>query len=157
MTYKVPVRGENENVYFTSLDAASRFCNDVAKRTGVILTIIEVCDQCRQSESRVLTTHSCGHALCQHCCCPGLPRHQNKHVCHCDEEDQDFTTGFDERLVLYECGICDCLHPWNFNGDCRDDNNRFADANEYAKKIGRPEIDIRVRSMDERISADESI
>lgn len=25
----------------------------------------------------------------------------------------------------YECGICDHLHPWGFNGDCRDDANRF--------------------------------
>ena len=26
----------------------------------------------------------------------------------------------------YECGICECIHPWDFHGDCRDDNNRFA-------------------------------
>ena len=25
----------------------------------------------------------------------------------------------------YECGICGHLHPWSFNGDCRDDANRF--------------------------------
>jgi hypothetical protein len=40
MSYKVPVRGD-ENVYFESLDAATRFCNDVAAKTGIILTIIE--------------------------------------------------------------------------------------------------------------------
>jgi hypothetical protein len=27
---------------------------------------------------------------------------------------------------FYECGICDCLHPCGFAGDCRDDSNRFA-------------------------------
>ena len=25
----------------------------------------------------------------------------------------------------YECGICGYIHQWNFNGDCRDDNNRL--------------------------------
>lgn len=25
---------------------------------------------------------------------------------------------------FYECGICDALHPCQFNGDCRDDLNR---------------------------------
>jgi hypothetical protein len=26
---------------------------------------------------------------------------------------------------FYECGICDHLHPWDWDGDCRDDLNRF--------------------------------
>jgi len=26
---------------------------------------------------------------------------------------------------FYECGICGALHPANWNGDCRDDANRF--------------------------------
>ena len=26
---------------------------------------------------------------------------------------------------LVECGICDCWHPQDFSGDCRDDSNRF--------------------------------
>lgn len=26
----------------------------------------------------------------------------------------------------YECGICDCIHPWNWDGDCRDDANRLS-------------------------------
>lgn len=26
----------------------------------------------------------------------------------------------------YECGICECLHPRNWDGDCRDNANRFA-------------------------------
>ena len=29
-------------------------------------------------------------------------------------------------LTLYECGICECYHQWGFDGDCRDDANRFA-------------------------------
>jgi hypothetical protein len=29
---------------------------------------------------------------------------------------------------FYECGICDCLHPCGYQGDCRDDLHRhFAD------------------------------
>ncbi len=26
----------------------------------------------------------------------------------------------------YECGICEHLHLWDWDGDCRDDANRFA-------------------------------
>lgn len=26
----------------------------------------------------------------------------------------------------YECGICGCWHPLDWDGDCRDDANRFA-------------------------------
>ena len=25
----------------------------------------------------------------------------------------------------YECGICDQIHPWDWDGDCRDDANRL--------------------------------
>lgn len=32
----------------------------------------------------------------------------------------------DESLEFYQCGICDCYHPRQWNGDCRDDKNRFA-------------------------------
>lgn len=27
---------------------------------------------------------------------------------------------------FYLCGCCDCYHPINWDGDCRDDANRFA-------------------------------
>ena len=49
-------------------------------------------------------------------------------------------------MKYYECGICDHLHPWEFNGDCRDDSNRltFDDI--------PPNSDI--QSMDERILED---
>ena len=30
------------------------------------------------------------------------------------------------RPEFYECGICSCYHPANWDGDCRDDANRFA-------------------------------
>ena len=26
---------------------------------------------------------------------------------------------------FYHCGICECFHPAGWNGDCRDDANRF--------------------------------
>jgi hypothetical protein len=29
------------------------------------------------------------------------------------------------RPKYYDCGICGQIHPWNFDGDCRDDANRF--------------------------------
>ncbi len=31
----------------------------------------------------------------------------------------------DGRPQFYECGICDHLHPKVWDGDCRDDRNRF--------------------------------
>lgn len=27
---------------------------------------------------------------------------------------------------FYECGICNCYHPAEWDGDCRDDDNRYA-------------------------------
>jgi hypothetical protein len=27
---------------------------------------------------------------------------------------------------FYDCGICGCYHPVNWDGDCRDDANRFS-------------------------------
>jgi len=31
-----------------------------------------------------------------------------------------------ERPQFYECGICGAWHSLHWNGDCRDDANRFA-------------------------------
>jgi len=36
---------------------------------------------------------------------------------------------------FYECGCCDCYHPIDWDGDCRDDDNRFA-ADELDEKFG---------------------
>lgn len=36
---------------------------------------------------------------------------------------------------FYECGCCGCYHPVNWDGDCRDDENRFA-ADELDAKFG---------------------
>jgi len=40
-----------------------------------------------------------------------------------------------DKPNFYRCGICDCLHPENFDGDCRDDSNRFA-SDELDEKFG---------------------
>jgi hypothetical protein len=57
--------------------------------------------------------------------------------------------------ILYECGICNCYHPWDWNGDCREDAARFGSPEEYAKKLGISVNDVEVRSMDDRVTADE--
>ena len=57
--------------------------------------------------------------------------------------------------VIYECGICGAYHPWDWTGDCRDDVNRLASLEEYAESQGFRLDQIDVRSMDERIAADE--
>lgn len=56
--------------------------------------------------------------------------------------------------MLYECGICDLLHPWEFNGDCRDDANRYSDAEDYAARNNLDIECVEVRTMDERVAAD---
>lgn len=57
--------------------------------------------------------------------------------------------------VLYECGICSCYHPWDWDGDCRDDYNRWGSPEEYARAKGVSADEVEVRSMDDRVAADE--
>ena len=56
--------------------------------------------------------------------------------------------------ILFECGICGCYHPWEWNGDCRDDDYRtFPD--KYAEALGIDEYgDIEIRTWEERVEAD---
>lgn len=56
--------------------------------------------------------------------------------------------------VLYECGICDCLHPWDWDGDCRNDEYRFADVEDYTERFKVFAHDVEVRSMEDRVRAD---
>jgi len=41
----------------------------------------------------------------------------------------------EELPSYYRCGICECFHPIAWNGDCRDDANRFS-ADELDAKYG---------------------
>ena len=52
------------------------------------------------------------------------------------------------KPVFYECDICGSLHRWEFNGDCREDSERFAPDEIPA--------DAEVRDMDARVAADEA-
>jgi hypothetical protein len=51
----------------------------------------------------------------------------------------------------YECEICGGVHPWDWNGDCRDDANRFA-IDELDEKHGA--LGFELLSMAERVAAD---
>ena len=53
--------------------------------------------------------------------------------------------------IYYECGICGYYHPWNWNGDCRDDTNRFT--SECLDRRHSP-FGYGVRSMDDRVKSD---
>jgi hypothetical protein len=55
---------------------------------------------------------------------------------------------------IYECGICGEFHPWHFNGDCRDDENRFPTPEDYAESTGYSIWDVEVLSMEDRVAAD---
>lgn len=61
-----------------------------------------------------------------------------------------------EQHRLYECGICDSLHPWEWDGDCREDRNRYADEAEYCERNGLdiPLHEIEVFSWEDRQAAD---
>ena len=56
--------------------------------------------------------------------------------------------------ILYECEICSCLHLWQFNGDCRDDANRYGSVEDFCKRYNIDPDFVEVRSMDERVQAD---
>lgn len=53
--------------------------------------------------------------------------------------------------IYYDCGICDHFHSWDFNGDCRDDKNRFT--YDDLDKIHGPS-GYEIRTMGERVEAD---
>jgi len=55
---------------------------------------------------------------------------------------------------VYECGICDSLHLWDFNEDCRDNEQRFGDIQAVCEKFHVTEFEVAVSSMEERIAAD---
>ena len=57
--------------------------------------------------------------------------------------------------ILYECDICSGLHPWDWNGDCRDNANRYADVEDYCERNGLSPWSVEVRTMDERVAADQ--
>ncbi len=59
------------------------------------------------------------------------------------------------KHILYECGICSCYHPWKWSGDCRDDANRYGSPEEYAEHYSLTSWDIEVRSMEDRLAADD--
>lgn len=58
------------------------------------------------------------------------------------------------KYILFECGICSRLHPWDFAGDCRDDSNSFDYIEDYALAMDISDMNIIVRSMAQRVAAD---
>jgi hypothetical protein len=54
------------------------------------------------------------------------------------------------QYPLYECGSCGAFHPWDFDGDCRDDDNCFAAPEEYARKLGTQLANVPIYTMEQR-------
>lgn len=54
----------------------------------------------------------------------------------------------------YECDICGHNHPWDFNGDCRDDSNRFTDEALDAKHGAHG---YELVPMSDRLEADDAV
>lgn len=57
-------------------------------------------------------------------------------------------------IKLYECDICGGLHPWEWRGDCRDNANRYGDAEDFAVRKHVNIDDIEILTMEDRINAD---
>jgi hypothetical protein len=49
--------------------------------------------------------------------------------------------------LIYKCS-CGAYHPWAFDGDCRDDDNRYSSPEEYAEENHLDPDDIEVREID---------
>ena len=58
------------------------------------------------------------------------------------------------KVWFFECGICSCVHPWDFHGDCREDKNRYDTIEEYGERHKRTDFDFELRSMCARLKAD---
>lgn len=57
--------------------------------------------------------------------------------------------------IIYDCGICDHSHPWDWDGDCREDAHRYAGYEDYAERMSVPVNDVEVRTWEERLVADQ--
>ena len=51
--------------------------------------------------------------------------------------------------VLSDCGSCGAFHPVVFEGDCRDNQNRFYTVKDYAHTLGVEEDKINILSQEE--------
>ena len=57
--------------------------------------------------------------------------------------------GVTVRIVtpkFYNCGICGCWHPAEWDGDCREDKNRFA-LDEIEAKYGEEWEEVEMESL----------
>jgi len=52
---------------------------------------------------------------------------------------------------FYECDICGHCHPWDWDGDCRENSNRFTN-DELDRRYKADGYEL--ASMDERLAAD---
>lgn len=71
---------------------------------------------------------------------------------YCVESEVRGMTSTDIHII-YECGICGGLHKWDWNGDCREDTNRYAAAEDYMEREHVTEWDLCIRSWEERCEA----
>lgn len=57
--------------------------------------------------------------------------------------------------ILYSCEICGAFHPWTWDGDCRDDANRYDSDEDYIERNNLPTCEeIEVRDISERAISD---
>jgi hypothetical protein len=66
------------------------------------------------------------------------------------ETSKSMPKGHGEMLTFYECGICGSWHPWEWAGDCRQDDARFP-ADLLDQFYG---VTWELRDMEERLAAD---
>lgn len=57
-------------------------------------------------------------------------------------------------MRFYECGICGDYHPWKWNGDCRDDDNRYTYAELNMLDLDPTTDGVEILTMTDRLVAD---
>ena len=53
------------------------------------------------------------------------------------------------ETIIYECSSCGAYHPWSFDGDCQDDNNKYGGPQDYAERNDLESDDIEVGTIED--------
>ena len=64
------------------------------------------------------------------------PKRETEPTALPDLEVWEVRTDEQSKHTIFECGCCSCFHLVTFYGDCRDDSNRYEDAEDYARRNG---------------------
>lgn len=47
-----------------------------------------------------------------------------------------------DAVKIFRCGCCGCYHRMDYWGDCRNDEERFADPEDAEDRLGKPTLEV---------------